>query len=141
MSLRVYYEDTDAGGIVYHANFLKFAERARTEMMRALGFAHSGLAAETGTVFTVSRVAAEYRLPARLDDLLSVETRIAEIGGARLRLDQRIYRDGALLAALDITVACVGRDGRPRRIPPALRAALAAADHSSVPPSIVAKTP
>jgi acyl-CoA thioester hydrolase len=141
MPLRVYYVDTDAGGIVYHANFLKFAERARTEMMRALGFAHSGIAAETGIVFTVRRVAAEYLLPARLDDLLSVETRIIEIGGARVLLDQRVYRDGVLLASLDIAVACVGPDGRPRRIPPALRAALASADHSSMPPSIVAKTP
>jgi acyl-CoA thioester hydrolase len=141
MPLRVYYEDTDAGGIVYHANFLKFAERARTEMMRGLGFAHSGLAAETGTVFTVRRIGADYLLPARLDDLLSIETRIIEIGGARLRLDQRVCRDGALLASLDIVVACVGPDGRPRRIPPALRAALASADHFSMPPSIVAKTP
>lgn len=141
MKLRIYYEDTDAGGIVYHANYLKFAERARTEMMRALGFAHSSLAAETGTVFAVRRVAAEYLLPARLDDRLSVETRIVEIGGARLRLDQRVWRNGALLASLDIVVACIGPDGRPRRIPPALRAALASADHSSVPPSIVAKTP
>ncbi len=141
MRLRVYYEDTDASGIVYHANFLKFAERGRTEMMRALGFAHSGIAAETGIVFTVRRVTADYRLPARLDDLLEVETRIVEIGGARLLLDQRICRDGAVLVALEIVVACVGRDGRPRRIPPALRTALAAADHFSVPPSIVAKTP
>jgi acyl-CoA thioester hydrolase len=141
MPLRVYYEDTDAGGIVYHANFLKFAERARTEMMRALGFEHSGIAAETGIVFTVRQVSADFRLPARLDDLLGIETRIVEIGGARLLLDQRVCRDGAVLAALDIVVACIGRDGRPRRIPPALRAALASADHSSVPPSIVAKTP
>jgi acyl-CoA thioester hydrolase len=141
MTLRVYYEDTDASGIVYHANFLKFAERGRTEMMRAFGFAHSGIAAETGIVFTVRKITADYRLPARLDDLLEVETRIVEIGGARLLLDQRVHREGALLVALAIIVACVGRDGRPRRIPPALRAALAATDHSSVPPSIVAKTP
>ena len=141
LTLRVYYEDTDASGIVYHASFLKFAERGRTEMMRALGFAHTGIAAETGTVFTVRKVAADYRLPARLDDLLQVETRIVEIGGARLLLDQRICREGAVLVALEIVVACVGRDGRPRRIPQALRTALATADHFSVPPSIVAKTP
>src|SRR3954467_4955498 len=141
MKLRVYYEDTDASGIVYHANYLKFAERGRTEMMRALGFAHSGIAAETGIVFAVRRVGADYLLPARLDDLLSIETRIVEIGGARVRLDQRVCRDGVLLAALDITVACIGSDGRPRRIPPALRAALASADHAPLPPSIVAKTP
>src|SRR4051812_5996202 len=83
MKLRVYYEDTDASGIVYHANYLKFAERGRTEMMRALGFAHSGIAAETGVVFTVRKASADFRLPARLDDLLNVETRIAEIGGGR----------------------------------------------------------
>ena len=141
MKLRVYYEDTDASGIVYYANYLKFAERGRTEMMRALGFAHSGIVAETGIVFAVRRVSADYLLPARLDDLLHVETRIIEVGGARLRLDQRVCRDGAVLAALDIVVACLGRDGRPRRIPLALRAALGSAGHSSVPPSIVAKTP
>jgi acyl-CoA thioester hydrolase len=141
MKLRVYYEDTDSSGIVYHANFLKFAERGRTEMMRALGFGHSGIVAETGIVFTVSKIIADYRLPARLDDLLEVETRIVEIGGARLLLDQRLCRDGVVLVALEVVVACVGRDGRPRRIPPALRTALAAADHSSVAPSIVAKTP
>jgi acyl-CoA thioester hydrolase len=139
--LRVYYEDTDASGIVYHANYLKFAERGRTEMMRALGFAHSGIAAETGIVFAVRQASIDFRRPALLDDLLNVETRIVEIGGARLRLDQRICRDGTVLAALDLVVACVGPDGRPRRIPPALRAALVQADHSSVPPSIVAKTP
>jgi acyl-CoA thioester hydrolase len=141
MTLRVYYEDTDASGIVYHTNFLKFAERARTEMMRALGFAHSGIAAETGVVFTVSRITGDYRLPARLDDLLDVETRIVEVGGARLLLDQRVCRDGAALAAFEIVVACVGPDGRPRRIPPGLRSALRIAEYSSPPPSIVAKTP
>jgi acyl-CoA thioester hydrolase len=141
MTLRVYYEDTDASGVVYHANYLKFAERGRTEMMRAFGFAHSGIAAATGIVFTVAKVTADYWLPARLDDLLEVETRIVEIGGARLLLDQRVCREGTVLVAMEMVVACVGRDGRPRRIPPALRTALAAADHSSVPPSIVAKTP
>jgi acyl-CoA thioester hydrolase len=141
MPLRVYYEDTDAGGVVYHANYLKFAERARTEMMRALGFAHSGIAAETGTLFTVRKASAEFLKPARLDDLLHVETRIVGIGGARLLLDQRVCRGSDILAALDLVIACVGRDGRPRRIPPALRAALASTDHSSLPPSIVAKTP
>lgn len=141
MELRVFYEDTDAAGVVYHANYIKFAERGRTEMMRALGFAHSGIAAAIGTLFTVRRLSIDYRRPARLDDLLGVETRIVAIGGATLRLDQRVCRDGAVLAALDVLVACVGPDGRPRRIPPALRAALTRTDHSSAPPSIVAKTP
>ena len=139
MTLRVYYEDTDAAGIVYYANYLKFAERGRTEMMRELGFAHSGIVAESGIVFTVRRLSADYRQPARLDDLLNVETRVTEIAGATLLIDQRICRDGKLLVAVDVLVACVGRDGRPRRVPPALRAAFEAP--ASAAPSIVLKTP
>jgi acyl-CoA thioester hydrolase len=143
MPLRVFYEDTDAAGIVYYANYLKFVERGRTEMMRELGFAHSGIAAESGIVFTVRRLTADYRQPARLDDLLSVETRIVEIVGATLLLDQRVCRDGTVLAALDVLVACVGRDGKPRRVPPALRVVLSASEPApaSASPSIVLKTP
>jgi acyl-CoA thioester hydrolase len=139
MPLRVYYEDTDAAGIVYYANYLKFAERGRTEMMRELGFAHSGITAESGIVFIVRRLSADYRQPARLDDLLSVATRVLEIAGATVLLDQRICRDGEVLVTLDVLVACVGRDGRPRRVPSALRVALEAP--ASAPPSIVQKTP
>jgi acyl-CoA thioester hydrolase len=141
MPLRVYYEDTDAAGIVYYANYLKFAERGRTEMMRELGFAHSAVAAELGTLFTVRRLSADYRTPARLDDRLTVATRVVEIGGATLLLDQRICLDGALLVAIDILIACIGPDGRPRRIPAGLRAALNSSAHSTVPPSSVQKTP
>src|SRR5439155_25855072 len=108
MPLRVYYEDTDASGIVYYANYLKFAERGRTEMMRALGFAHSEIFAATGVAFTVRRLSADYRAPARLDDRLSVDTTVLEIGGASLLLDPRICRDGAVLAGLGVLVACVG---------------------------------
>jgi acyl-CoA thioester hydrolase len=139
MLLRVYYEDTDAAGIVYYANYLKFAERGRTEMMRDLGFAHSDIAAETGIVFTVRRCSADYRAAARLDDALTVETRIAEIGAATLSLDQQIRRDGETIVALDVLVACVGRDGRPRRVPPGLRAALM--KPALIKPPIVQLTP
>ncbi len=141
MPVRVYYEDTDAAGIVYYANYLKFAERGRTEMMRALGFAHSTIRQETGIIFTVRRLSADYRTPARLDDALSVDTRIVEIGAATLLLDQQIRRDGTVLVALDLLLACVGRDGRPRRVPAALRAALAAPGQSSIAPPFVQKTP
>jgi acyl-CoA thioester hydrolase len=141
MPLRVYYEDTDAAGIVYYANYLKFAERGRTEMMRALGFAHSRIHAETGIVFTVRRLGADYRTPARLDDWLTVDTRIVEIGAATLLLDQEIRRDGTVLVALELLVACVGRDGRPRRVPAGLRAALGSPGKSSAMPPIVQKTP
>jgi len=136
MPLRVYYEDTDAAGIVYYANYLKFAERGRTEMMRTLGFAHSRIDAETGTIFTVRRLSADYRGPARLDDTLTVDTRVLEIGGATVLLDQQIRRDGAVLVALELLVACVGRDGRPRRVPAGLRAALAAPSQSSMPSTV-----
>jgi acyl-CoA thioester hydrolase len=141
MPLRVYYEDTDGAGIVYYANYLKFAERGRTEMMRTLGFAHSRIHAETGIVFTVRRLGADYRAPARLDDALSVATRIVKIGAATLTLDQEIRRDGRVLVALDVLVACVGRDGRPRRVPPEMRAALGSLAQSRPRPAIVQKTP
>ena len=137
--LRVYWEDTDAAGIVYYANYLKFAERGRTEMMRELGFAHSRIAAETGIVFTVRRCSADYRAAARLDDTLTVETRIQEIGAATLSLDQQIRRGGETIVALDVLVACVGSDGRPRRVPPGLRAALM--KPALIKPSIVQMTP
>jgi acyl-CoA thioester hydrolase len=139
MPLRVYYEDTDAAGIVYYANYLKFAERGRTEMMRELGFAHSRIAAETGIVFTVRRCSADYRAAARLDDTLTVETRIQEIGAATLSLDQQIRREGETIVALDVLVACVGSDGRPRRVPPGLRAALM--NPALIKPPIVQMTP
>ncbi len=141
LPLRVYYEDTDASGIVYYANYLKFAERGRTEMMRELGFAHSAIAAELGTLFTVRRLSADYRAPARLDDRLTVATRVLEVGGATLLLDQQIRRSDTVLAAIEILVACIGQDGRPRRIPGGLRAALNSAAHSTVTPSSVQKTP
>jgi acyl-CoA thioester hydrolase len=141
LPLRVYYEDTDASGIVYYANYLKFAERGRTEMMRELGFAHSAIAAELGTLFTVRRLSADYRAPARLDDRLTVTTRVVEIGAATLLLDQQICRGDSMLAAIEILVACVGPSGRPRRLPAGLRAALMSGVHSTVTPSSVQKTP
>ena len=127
--LRVFYEDTDAGGIVYHANYLKFAERGRSEMLRSLGFPHRKLGAEEGVGFTVRRCTVEYRAPARLEDALTVDTRLSEIGAATLTVHQQVRRDGEVLADLDILIACIGRDGKPRRLPSVLRAVLTS-DHS-----------
>jgi len=124
LAVRVYYEDTDAAGIVYHANYLRFAERGRTEMLRSLGFGQRRLRQEEGVGFAVRRCRADYLAPARLDDALTVETRVAAIGAATLNLEQQIRRDDVTVAALDVLVACLGRDGRPRRLPPALRAAM-----------------
>ena len=124
LPLRVYYEDTDAAGMVYHANYLKFAERGRSEMLRSLGFGHRRLGSEDGVGFAVRRCSVDYLAPARLEDALTVDTTLEGIGAATLTVRQQIRRDGELLVDLDILVACIGRDGRPRRLPTALRAAL-----------------
>jgi len=124
--IRVYWEDTDGGGIVYHANYLAYAERARTEMLRALGFAQGRLIEETGVAFVVRRLDIDYRAPARLDDLLAVSTTVEEAGRASLRLRQKIERDGREIAILNVHLACVDRRGRPIRVPPAIREAFAA---------------
>ena len=123
--LRVYFEDTDAGGIVYYANYLKHAERARTEFMRALGADHSGLMANEGVMMTVRRCEAEFFSSARLDDALEVHTTIEEIGGATMWLDQRVMRGEDELVRMRVRLACVNRDLRPAKLPAQLRAALA----------------
>ncbi len=126
--IRVYYEDTDAGGVVYHANYLKFAERARTEMMRRLGLDHVGLARDDGGAFAVRRCAIDYLAPARLDDLLEVRTRLLALRGATIDLDQRVCRPdgdgGTVLAELELRLVVLDRRLRPMRLPRSLRAAL-----------------
>jgi len=129
--MRVYYEDTDAAGIVYYANYLKFVERARTEMMRLYGVEHEKSRQSEGTAFIVRRAALEFLAPARLDDELTVETRIKEIGGASLLLAQDVKRADTVLVGASILIACIGRQGRPVRLPPALRAALASHHETS----------
>ena len=124
--VRVYWEDTDGAGIVYYANYLRFAERARTEWLRRLGIEQRRMQAELGVVFAVKRCSCEYVLPARLDDLLQVETVVTGAGGASIEMRQTIRREGAVLAELDVTIACIGAHGRVARLPPAIRHALAA---------------
>ena len=122
--LRVYYEDTDAGGVVYYANYLKFAERARTEMLRAAGVGHAEMVARDGLMLVVKRVTAEYRRPARLDDALEIETRLVECTGAALTLDQVVRRASEVLVELTVTIACVNAAGRPTRLPERIRQAI-----------------
>ncbi len=124
--VRIYYEDTDAGGVVYHARYLHFFERARTEFMRALGLDHSRLLEVHHVLFTVRRLELELAAPARLDDLLEVTTRLRSMSGARLRVRQEARRDGWLLAGGDLQLAVVGTDLRPRRLPKDLTARLGA---------------
>jgi acyl-CoA thioester hydrolase len=122
--IRVYYEDTDAAGIVYYANYLKFIERARTEMMRLYGVEHEKTRQNGGTAFIVRRCDIEYVSPARLDDELVVETRVKELGGATILLSQDVLRDGAMLVRTTVLVACIGVQGRPVRLPAELRSSL-----------------
>lgn len=126
---RVYYEDTDAGGVVYYVNYLKFMERARTERLRALGFAQSQLA-EEGLLFVVHSAEARYLAPARLDDELVVSAEVEQLNRASLVFRQQVRRagDDAPLCEGRITVACVRADSfKPRAMPEALRAAFAGA--------------
>jgi acyl-CoA thioester hydrolase len=123
--IRVYFEDTDAGGMVYYANYLKFAERARTEMLRSAGISHAQMVADDGVMLVVRRCNAEYLRSARLDDELEVETRIVECARASLTLNQRVLRGTELLAELKVTIACVSREGRPIRLPERVREAIA----------------
>jgi acyl-CoA thioester hydrolase len=122
---RVYYADTDAAGIVYYANYLKFAERARTEMMRAASVSHSALSAERGIAFIVRRCAIDYRVPATLDDVIEVRTTINKLGGASIDVAQHVLRDGETLVTIDLRLGCVDRKGRAVRLPEPLRHALA----------------
>jgi len=124
--IRVYYEDTDVGGVVYYANYLKFAERARTEMLRAAGSSHAEMAERFDIFFAVSRCEVDYLRPALLDDLLTVETRVVEVGAALIRLDQRVLRADELLTRIMIRVACLNRQGRPVRLADPLRESLTA---------------
>lgn len=125
LRLRVYYEDTDFSGIVYHANYLRYCERGRSDCLRLLGIDQSRLHREEGGLaFAVRRMEIDFRRPALMDDVLDIETRIIETGGASLTMDQAVKRDGALLVGAQVAVACI-RNGRPARIPVALREALA----------------
>lgn len=122
--VRVYYEDTDAAGIVYYANYLKYAERARTEMLRDLGTENARLMKTEGLAFAVRRCEVDFFKPARLDDLLSVETRLIDVGGASLVADQRVKRDNAELVRMELKLACMSLDGRPARLPAAVKTRL-----------------
>jgi len=131
--LRVFYEDTDAAGIVYYANYLKFIERARTEMLRAARINHSGMQAAYGCVFVVRSCALDYILPARLDDMLDIHTRITAVQGASLIAEQNVLRDDQILVRSELRLACMGENGAPMRFPPILRSALEAMQRGQLP--------
>ncbi len=124
--IRTYYEDTDAGGIVYHASYLRWAERARTEALRALNLPHAEMTSRHDAFLVVKRIEVEYATPARLDDLVTVRTRIRRVS-AILDLDQDVMLEGKILAALKVRLVCVGAATmRPRAIPEPWRSVLRA---------------
>ncbi|WP_417515684.1 tol-pal system-associated acyl-CoA thioesterase [Minwuia sp.] len=124
--VRVYWEDTDAGGIVYYANYLKFTERARSDMLRLLGIDQRAmLDADDGAMFAVRDVTVEYLSPARLDDDLVVRTRLIALKGATITLEQDVLRAETVLVHTRVRAAFIGLGGGPRRIPPDIRTAMA----------------
>lgn len=124
-TVRVYIEDTDVGGVVYYANYLKFFERARTEWLRALGIPHSELIEQQGVIFVVSSVAVDYRAPARLEDEIVITSSIERLGRASVRFVQQAWRDTTLLVSATVSVACVEFESlRPIPMPEAIRAKL-----------------
>jgi acyl-CoA thioester hydrolase len=120
--VRVYYEDTDFTGVVYHANYLRFMERGRSDFLRLAGVDHVQLEAEEGgTAFAIARVEIDFKKPARIDDALTVRTQFSPLSGVRLRGHQQVLRGDELLAEAMVTAVCIGPDGRARK-PPATMA-------------------
>ncbi|HEX2554172.1 MAG TPA: tol-pal system-associated acyl-CoA thioesterase [Microvirga sp.] len=122
LTVRVYFEDTDFSGFAYHGSYVRFLERGRTELVRAMGISQAELHEHEGFAFVVRRMALEYLKPARMDDELVVATRLAEMRGASMILTQEIARAGEILLTAQVTVAATRR-GRATRIPDAVRAA------------------
>ncbi|WP_417742899.1 tol-pal system-associated acyl-CoA thioesterase [Salipiger sp.] len=119
--VRVYYEDTDMAGIVYHANYLKFIERARSEWVKGMGIDQNALREHEGVVFVIRRIEADFRASARFDDELVVHTRVQSVGGVRLVLHQEVQRAGEALFTAEVTLVSMTLDGQPTRLPQELR--------------------
>lgn len=125
-AVRTYYDDTDAGGVVYHANYLRWFERARSDLLDCIGIDQAGALASGEGLYTVADLAIRYRAPARLGDAVMIETRATRIARASCELAQRAMRDDELLAEMDVRVGFVSPEGRPRRQPAAWMAAFEA---------------
>ncbi len=121
LKVRVYYEDTDAGGIVYYANYLKFAERGRTELLRDVGFEHAQVFKDKQTAFAVVNVNASYKAPAMLDDELVVKTLVTEMNGASMEMQQDIYKNDNLINEIKVTLVCIDKNLKAVRIPQEVR--------------------
>lgn len=122
MPVRIYYDDTDAGGVVYHANYLKLCERGRTEFLRSLGYENSKIRDEHGIIIVVKSLEAEYLSPARLDDFLIIQTRILSVKNTSFVMEQKAIRDGNCIFSMNIVLVCVNSEGRPSKIPDDVKA-------------------
>ena len=133
LPVRVYFEDTDFSGLVYHTSYLRWCERGRSDFLRLLGVSHAELIAPGDSAepaaFVVRRLEIDYLRPARIDDVLEVLTECAEIGGAHILLTQQVNRDGVTLCKMLVKVVLVGRSGRPMRMPAPARDAFAKLNH------------
>ena len=119
IAVRVYYEDTDFSGVVYHARYLHFFERGRTEALRAVGVSHTALLArDEPLAFAVRKMTTEWIAPARIDDMLDVTTRFLDVKGARMAIAQEMRCGATLIARADVEAACMNLAGKPRRLPP-----------------------
>ncbi|NSY39450.1 tol-pal system-associated acyl-CoA thioesterase [Leisingera sp. ANG59] len=119
--VRVYYEDTDMGGIVYHANYLRFIERARSDWVRGIGVDQNAMR-EGGLIYVVRRIEADYLAPARFDEELLVTTSMHSVTPARMTLNQEVTRDGQPLFRARVTIVCISTGGKPARLPAEIRA-------------------
>ncbi len=138
LPVRIYFEDTDAGGVVYHAAYVRFAERGRTDFLRLLGTDArrmiDGSDSHEPAAFVVRRMTFDFLRPARMDDLLEIETQVIDLGGASVTLHQRIVRDGVPLCEADVTVVLVSMAGKPMRLSNRVREAFVA--HNRKAPSL-----
>jgi acyl-CoA thioester hydrolase len=128
LPVRIYFEDTDFSGVVYHGSYVRFMERGRTDYLRLLGVGHDALdKGEHGEplAFAVRRMTIEFLKPARIDDVIEVETSVSEMGGARIVLAQSVRRGAELLVTAEVTVALINAAGQPRRVPEGMRQRLA----------------
>ncbi len=115
--VRIYYDDTDAGGVVYHGNYFKFTERARTEYLRALGFENSKIRQDHGIIIVVKNIVAEYLYPARLDDFLTIQTRLLSVKNTSFVMEQKAIRDNVCIFSMEVVLVCINGDGKPTKIP------------------------
>jgi len=115
--VRIYYDDTDAGGVVYHANYMKFCERARTEYLRDMGFENTQILNDHGIIIVVKNIEAEYLAPARLDDLLTIQSRVLSVKNTSFVMEQKAIKREVCIFSMTIVLVCVNADGRPHKMP------------------------